>query len=49
VRPFTKLTLIVLFALLAVAAIAQFTMDGPDIPYDGPVPGTPLPSLSATP
>ena len=48
-RPFTKVTLIVLFVLLAVAAIAQFSMGGPDIPYDGPVPGTPLPSRSVTP
>jgi hypothetical protein len=49
VRRFTKITLVVLFALLAIAAIAQFTMGGPDISYDGPVPGTPLPSPSATP
>lgn len=48
-RPFTKVTLIVLVALLAIAAIAQFTMGGPDLPYGGPVPGTPLPPVSATP
>ncbi len=48
-RPFTKITLIVLVSLLAIAAIAQFTMGGPDIPYDGPIPGTPLPPVSATP
>jgi hypothetical protein len=46
VRPFTKITLIVLFVLLAIAAIAQFTIDAPERPYLGPVPGTPLPSAS---
>jgi hypothetical protein len=49
VRPFTKITLVVLFVLIAIAAIAQFTIGGPETPYEGPVPGTPLPSLSATP
>ena len=48
-RPFTKLTLIALFVVIAIAAIAQFTMGGPDRPYPGPVSGTPLPSLSASP
>ncbi|GIV00510.1 MAG: hypothetical protein KatS3mg014_2125 [Actinomycetota bacterium] len=48
-RPFTKLTLLVLFLLLLVAAIAQFTMGPPERPYPGPEPGTPLPSLPASP
>jgi hypothetical protein len=49
VRPFTKVVLVVLFALIVIAAVAQFTIGGPDRPYPGPVPGTPLPSPSATP
>ena len=38
-----------LFVLIVIAAIAQFTIGGPERPYRGPVPGTPLPSFSATP
>jgi hypothetical protein len=49
VRPFTKLLLVILFLLIVIAAIAQFTMGGPDRPYPGPVSGTPLPSPSVTP
>jgi hypothetical protein len=49
VRPFTRLVLIILFVLIVIAAVAQFTMDGPDRPYPGPVSGTPLPSISPTP
>jgi hypothetical protein len=43
-RPFTKLVIVVLFVLLAAAAIAQFTMGGPDERYPGPVSGTPFPT-----
>jgi hypothetical protein len=49
VRPFTKLTLLVLFLLLLAAAIAQFTMTPPERPYPGPVPGTPYPISPASP
>jgi len=49
VRPFTKLTLIVLFVLIVIAAVAQFTIGGPDRSYPGPASGTPLPSLSTAP
>lgn len=48
-RPFTKLTLLALFLLLLVAAIAQFTMSPPERPYPGPVPGTPFPVAPASP
>jgi hypothetical protein len=48
VRPFTRLVLVILFVLIVVAAIAQFTMK-PDRPYPGPVSGTPFPSISPTP
>jgi len=41
--------LIILFVLIVIAGIAQFTMSGPDRPYPGPLPGTPLPSLSPSP
>jgi hypothetical protein len=49
VRPFTKLTLLVLFLLLLATAIAQFTMDPPERPYPGPVPGTPYPTVTSSP
>jgi hypothetical protein len=49
VRPFTKIVLVVLFALIVIAAVAQFTIGGPNRPYPGPVSGTPLPSTSAAP
>jgi hypothetical protein len=48
VRPFTKITIAVLFVLIAIAAIAQFTIGDPGRPYPGPVSGTPLPLLSPT-
>jgi hypothetical protein len=48
-RPFTKIVLVVLFALIVIAAVAQFTIGGPNRPYPGPVSGTPLPSTSAAP
>jgi len=48
VRPFTKITIIVLFVLIAIAAVVQFTIGGPAERYPGPVPGTPLPSPTAT-
>jgi len=49
VRPFTKLTLIALFLLIVIAAVAQFTIGEPDRLYPGPVSGTPLPSRSTAP
>jgi len=49
VRPFTKVTLIVLFVLIVIAAIAQFTIGEPDRLYPGPASGTPLPSRSTAP
>lgn len=48
-RPFTKIAVIVLFALILIAAIVQFTISDPEELYPGPVPGTPLPSPSAAP
>jgi hypothetical protein len=46
VRRFTLITIIVLFALIAAAAVYQFTLAGRDRPrYPGPVDGTPLPAL----
>jgi hypothetical protein len=49
VRPITRTLLIALFVMIVIAAIAQFTIGGPDNPYPGPVSGTPFPSLSPTP
>jgi len=49
VRPFTKVTIVVLFVLIAIAAIVQFTISEPEQRYPGPVSGTPLPTLSPTP
>jgi hypothetical protein len=50
VRPFTKLTLIVLFALILVSAVAQMLLATRDRePYPGPVSGTPYPTSVATP
>lgn len=47
-RPATRLTLVVLFALLLATALYQLTIAGPDnAEYPGPVPGTPLPTASA--
>lgn len=48
-RPVTKLTLLALFLLLLAAAVVQFTMDPPERPYPGPVPGTPLPTAPVSP
>jgi hypothetical protein len=50
VRPFTKITLMVLFVMLMGAAVYQLTIASrSQDPYPGPVPGTPYPGLSATP
>jgi hypothetical protein len=49
VRPFTKVTIVVLFVLIVIAAIVQFTIGEPEQRYPGPVSGTPLPTLSPTP
>jgi hypothetical protein len=50
VRPFTKLTLVVLFSLIVVAAIAQLMIARQDRgPYPGPVSGTPLPTSVLSP
>ncbi len=50
VRPFTKLMIAVLFLMLAVAAVAQLFIAHRDRPpYPGPVPGTPLPTVTASP
>jgi hypothetical protein len=44
VRPFTRITLIVLFSLLTAAAVYQIVLASRDVgPYPGPVTGTPLP------
>ena len=48
-RPFTKIVLVVLFVIILIAAIVQFTISDPEELYPGPVPGTPLPSLSLSP
>ena len=49
-RPFTKLTIIVLFALLAGAAVYQIVLASHDRPpYPGPSTGTELPSLPVSP
>ena len=42
-RP-TMLVLVVLFVLLIGAAVAQLTQPSPDVPFPGPVSGSPLPS-----
>lgn len=48
-RPATRLTLIVLFALLLATALYQLTIGGPDsADYPGPVPGTPLPTTTTS-
>ena len=49
-RPFTKIMLVVLFALLAVAGVIQLVLANRDVErFPGPVPGTPLPSVTASP
>jgi hypothetical protein len=48
VRRFTLITLIVLFVLLAGAALYQATLANRDVgPFPGPVEGTPLPTGAA--
>ena len=48
-RP-TAIVLVLLFVLLAVAAVLQATQAPPGTPYPGPVSGTPLPpELTASP
>jgi hypothetical protein len=47
VRRFTFITIIVLFVLIAGAAIYQIVIASEDrSPYPGPAPGTPLPSTT---
>jgi len=41
-RP-TAIVLVLLFVLLTVTAVVQFTQDPPDQPFRGPASGTPLP------
>lgn len=49
-RRFTLITIIVLFALIAGAAIYQIALAGRDrAPYPGPVEGTPLPTFAPSP
>jgi hypothetical protein len=49
VRPFTKVTLIVLFLLILAAAVYQLAIAGRDQPaYPGPVPGTPYPTAPSS-
>jgi hypothetical protein len=46
-RPVTKLALIVLLGVLVLAAAVQLVLASRDRPpYPGPVPGTPLPTIS---
>ena len=48
-RRFTLITIIVLFLLIAAAAISQLVLASGDRPrFPGPVPGTPFPSPSAS-
>jgi hypothetical protein len=50
VRPFTKLAIAFLFVMLAAAALSQILIAARDQPrYPGPVPGTPYPTVTATP
>ena len=47
VRRFTFITLVVLFALIAAAAIWQVLLAGGDGPrFPGPAPGTPYPTVT---
>jgi hypothetical protein len=47
VRRFTLITLLVLFVALAAATIFQLLLAGGEGPrYPGPVPGTPVPTVS---
>lgn len=48
-RRFTLVTVIVLFTLIVAAAIYQLVLASQDRPrFPGPVPGTPLPTVSPT-
>jgi hypothetical protein len=50
VRRFTLITVIVLFALIAGAAVYQIALASRDQdPYPGPVSGTPFPQLVPSP
>jgi len=50
VRRFTLITIIVLFAAIAGAAIFQLTLASRDqAPYPGPVSGSPLPGVEGSP
>jgi hypothetical protein len=50
VRRFTLVVIICLFVLIGVAAVAQVVMASRHHdPYPGPVPGTPYPTIPATP
>jgi hypothetical protein len=47
VRRFTLITLLVLFVALAATAVFQLLLAGGEGPrYPGPVPGTPVPTVS---
>jgi hypothetical protein len=49
-RRSTFVALVVLFVLLAVAAVYQLVLAGADRErFPGPAPGTPLPTITATP
>jgi hypothetical protein len=49
VRRPTAIVLVILFVLLAAAAVLQLTVRTPAAPFPGPVSGTPLPPASAPP
>jgi len=50
VRRFTLITIVVLFALIAVAALYQLVLANRGEPrFPGPVPGTPLPTATPNP
>jgi len=48
VRRFTAIALAVLAFLLVAAAVYQLVLAGRDVEYPGPVPGTPLPTVSGS-
>jgi hypothetical protein len=50
VRRFTFITIVVLFGLIAGAAVYQIAIANEErAPYPGPVEGTPLPSIAPSP
>jgi hypothetical protein len=50
VRRFTFITIVVLFVLIAAAAVYQLVIASEDrAPFPGPVSGTPLPSIAPSP